>query len=191
MISFFKEYIKNPFKVGAIAPSTKSLAKEMVKDIDFSNTNYIVEYGAGTGVFTKEIVERSTTKTKILVFENNKKFYKDLENKYKRNSNVIIINDGAENVLYHLKKNKISKVDFVISGLPFTSFPESVSQLIIENTKKALSDKGEFRTFQYSLLKKSLFEQSFSNITHTKIYKNLPPAYVLRCKTEERKGISA
>lgn len=181
MIKFLKQYIKNPFKVGAIAPSTIYLAEEIIKNIDFHNAKCIVEYGAGTGVFTKEIIKKSSQNTKILVFESNKQFYIDLKKEYKNYSNVIIINDGAENILKYLEKNNIQEVDYIISGLPFSSMPKDITDKIIKNTNIALSNKGEFRTFQYSLVKKKLFEKNFNKITHTKIYKNLPPAYVLKC----------
>ena len=49
---FLLEYIKNPRKVGAIMPSSKYLAHEMISSIDFENIDCIVEYGPGTGVFT-------------------------------------------------------------------------------------------------------------------------------------------
>lgn len=182
MISFLKQYIKNPQNIGAIAPSTKYLAKEMIKGIDFDNTKCIVEYGAGTGVFTEEIVKNASKKTKIFVFETNYTFYMELKNKYKIYPNVIVMNESAEKAHYCLQNNNIKNVDYIISGLPFTSLPKQTSNRIIENTKNLLHSNGEFRTFQYSLLKKKLFENHFSNISHTKIYKNVPPAYVLRCK---------
>lgn len=191
MIKFLKEYIKNPFNVGAIMPSTRHLAKEMVRNIDFKNAKCIVEYGPGTGVFSKEIINKCPGSTKIILFETNEEFYKDLSNQYKDYKNVIIINDGAEKISEYLNRHKIKNVDYVISGLPFASLPEDKSKIILSSTKKVLSDKGEFRTFQYTLLKKGLFEKNFSDITHTKIYKNIPPAYVLRCKKEEKGGISA
>lgn len=185
MIKFLKEYIKNPLKVGAIMPSTKYLAKEMIKNIDFNCARCIVEYGPGTGVFTEEILKKSSKSTLILLFETNKEFYNNLKLRYKSVNNIIVINDGAENVSKYLAKLNIKKVDYVISGLPFTSLPENTSKRILYNTKKILSDRGEFITFQYSLFKKKLFKKNFSYITHTKIYKNIPPAYVLRCKKDK------
>lgn len=55
-IKFLTQYITHPRATGAILPSSKGLSRNMVKDIDFNNCNCIVELGAGTGVFTKEIL---------------------------------------------------------------------------------------------------------------------------------------
>lgn len=56
--SFVSQYIVKPRTVGAIFPSSKYLAAKMVKDIDFSTSSYIVELGAGTGVFTDQLLEK-------------------------------------------------------------------------------------------------------------------------------------
>jgi phospholipid N-methyltransferase len=50
---FLKQYIKNPRMIGAVLPSSRNLARKMIEDIDFEKAECIVEYGPGTGVFTK------------------------------------------------------------------------------------------------------------------------------------------
>ncbi len=50
------EFIKKPLVIGTITPSSKKLAKRVMERIDFSSAETIVEYGPGTGVFTKEII---------------------------------------------------------------------------------------------------------------------------------------
>ena len=44
---FFKGWIRNPLAMGAFAPSGKSLAKLMAKDVGVGSR--VVELGAGTG----------------------------------------------------------------------------------------------------------------------------------------------
>lgn len=184
MIKFLKEYIKNPRQIGAIAPSTRYLAEGMINGIDFENVNCIIEYGPGTGVFTEQLIQRCNERTKILLVEYNEKFCDELKARYGSRNNVIIINDSAENVSNYLLKHQIKKVDYIISGLPFTSLPKDISENILDNTSSILSKNGEFRTFQYSMVKKHLFERKFENISHTRVYRNLPPAYVLKCSNK-------
>jgi phospholipid N-methyltransferase len=54
-ILFFYKFIQSPNTVGSITPSSFFLSKEMMKNIDWSNTTSIVELGAGTGIFTNQI----------------------------------------------------------------------------------------------------------------------------------------
>ena len=105
------EYVKSPKTVGAVAASSKKLAMKMVKDIDFRNVKCIIEYGPGTGVFTDKLVERKKEDTLLILFECNKEFCKQLEERYSGNDNIIILNDSAENVDTYLKKYNLKKVD--------------------------------------------------------------------------------
>ena len=89
---FLLEYIKNPSKVGAVAPSSRYLAEKMIEKINFNTAKCIVEYGPGTGVFTEKILARVKEDTHVILIEVNKSFYEDLQKKYGYKNNVIIIN---------------------------------------------------------------------------------------------------
>lgn len=178
---FILEYIKNPRKVGAVAPSSKYLAYEMINNIRFEDTSCIVEYGPGTGAFTEKILSRVKENTKIILIEINEEFYHTLKELYGHKSNVIILNDSAENIKDILKRYEIEKVDYILSGLPFASLPKEVSNNILNRTSEVLGEYGEFITFQYSLVKEKYIESFFNKVKHTKVIRNIPPAYVLRC----------
>ena len=182
---FLLEYIKNPSKVGAIAPSSRYLADGMIQSIDFNSAECIVEYGPGTGVFTEKILARANDETKIILMELNKTFYDDLKSKYGYKKNVIIINESAENIDIILEQYKIKKIDYVVSGLPFASLPKSISETILRKTSIYLKEDGDFITFQYSLFKKKFIEKFFSKMNTKLVFRNLPPAYVLDCKGAE------
>lgn len=180
---FIKQYIKNPKTVGAIAPSSEKLAYRMVEDINFINASCIVEYGPGTGAFTEKILNKKKDSTVFIAIEYNADFYKILKDKFKDETNFILINDSAENLKEYLNKYNIEKVDYVVSGLPFASLPDAMSKRILSITKDILNAKGEFITFQYSLFKMKFFRMYFCKIKVKKVLLNLPPAYVLKCKS--------
>ncbi|QSB08724.1 methyltransferase domain-containing protein [Lysinibacillus fusiformis] len=178
---FIFQYIFNPRSVGAILPSSKYLSKKMINDINFEKAKYIVEYGPGTGIFTENIIKNKKTTTKVVLIENNKNFYTLLQEKYKNVDNTIIVYDSAENVESILMDNQIPYVDYIVSGLPFTSLPINVSNKILQNTLKVLKEDGLFVTFQYTKLKIPFFKKYFPDISIKKEYRNLPPAYILNC----------
>lgn len=180
-MSFIKQYIVKPRTVGAILPSSKYLAKRMIDNIDFNNADYIVEYGAGTGVFTEKMIERRKKNSVILIFENNEEFYSILKEKYKAEPYIYIVNDSAENLEKYLLKYDIPWIDYIVSGLPFASLPHEVSENILDKTKKHLKEDGNFITFQYTLLKKNFIGKYFKNINVKREIRNVPPAYVFCC----------
>lgn len=178
---FLMQYILHPRTTGAIMPSSKKLSYKMIKNIDFNNCNCIVEFGPGTGIFTEEILRKRNSNTIIMLIECNEKFYKMLKNKYRYEENIYIIKDSAENIDYYINRYDINKVDYIVSGLPFTNLPKYMSETILEKTKMILGNDGVFITFQYTKLKMSLINNYFKNIKINKEFFNFPPAYVFRC----------
>lgn len=180
-LSFIKQYITKPRSVGAILPSSKYLADKMIEDIDFDHAKYIVEYGPGTGVFTEKLMKNRKKNTVILLFECNNEFYRMLNEKYKTEQNLHIINDSAEHIDKYLIQYSIPSIDYIVSGLPFASLPQSVSSAILCKTRKYLKEDGKFITFQYTLLKKNFIQLYFGDICIKREFRNIPPAYVFCC----------
>ena len=109
-------------------------------------------------------------------------FCKELKRKFKDEQNVIVVHGSAENIKKYMEEFHIECVDYVLSGLPFTSLPEEVSKRILNNVMEAIHENGEFITFQYSLVKKGFIQHFFPQITLEKVWLNFPPAYVFSCK---------
>lgn len=184
---FLKEYIRNPRTIGAVAPSSKYLARDMVKNIDFSDCSAVAEYGAGTGIFTAEVIRNRKKGTKYLVIEQNEYFYNILCRKFGKCRDVYIIHGSAENLGKYMRKYGIDKVDCIISGLPFASLPSDVSDRILSSTRKIISESdGRFITFQYTLFKVKLFRRFFDISGTDLTLCNLPPAFVLTMTSKQR-----
>ncbi|MDQ0208673.1 class I SAM-dependent methyltransferase [Alkalicoccobacillus murimartini] len=181
-IKFLTQYMTNPRTVGAVLPSSKYLSHKMLDKVNFKAATCIIEYGSGTGAFTKEILKKRNKDTIIILIEYNKEFFKLLKANFEHEENLFIINDSAENIEKHLCDLKITSVDFIVSGLPFASLPTEMSERILTNTLKILDQNGVFITFQYTKCKISFMEQFFSTINVEKEYRNVPPAYILTCK---------
>jgi len=180
-LSFISQYVFKPRTVGAVLPSSKYLAAKMVQGIDFAAAKCIVEYGAGTGVFTEKILQFRMLDTTVIIFEMNEAFISTLQKRFGHQPNVHIFNESAANVGQRLLDYGHDKADYIVSGLPFASLPLDVSANILEQTKAYLKPGGYFVTFQYTLLKMDFFHRYFENITTTRELRNMPPAYVLKC----------
>ncbi|MEK3730550.1 MULTISPECIES: rRNA adenine N-6-methyltransferase family protein [unclassified Lysinibacillus] len=181
LITFLTEFIKHPKTIGAISPSSKKLAHKMVQPICFETAQCIVELGPGMGSFTTELVKRKQPATLLILIEHNAIFCEKLRHQFAHEANVVVVNGSAENLRQFMDELHIEKIDYVISGLPFTSLKSDVSCCILSNVKDCLHN-GKFITFQYSLVKKAFFQTYFEDISHEKVWMNMPPAYVLSCK---------
>ena len=98
---------------------------------------------------------------------------------------MAVINDTAEQVGKYLNMYSFQKADYILSGLPFASLPADVSKNILEETQKHLAIGGKFITFQYTLLRKDFIARHFCDVSISREFRNVPPAYVLCC-TDKR-----
>lgn len=179
---FLAEYLKNIRSVGAVAPSSRYLARKMLETVDFAQAEVIVEFGPGTGVFTAELARRMKPGARLLVIETNPTFHQILRDEYAGVKGVEVINESAEHVGSLLKARHLRAPDYIVSGLPFAALPAETSHAILATAAGLLGSKGTFITFQYTLLKKALLASYFSDIQLTREFRNLPPAYVLCCR---------
>ncbi|KXY39379.1 class I SAM-dependent methyltransferase [Bacillus mycoides] len=187
-LSFLSQCITNPRNVGAVLPSSKFLAEKMMENINFENAKYIIEYGPGTGVFTEKLLEKRNSNTTLMLVENNREFYLMLKEKFKKEKNLFIVWGSAENIDEYLKNFSIPYADYIVSGLPFASLPQNVSDEILLTTTKILKKDGVFITFQYTKFKKKFLNQFFDTIDEKWELRNVPPAFVFSCSTPKNKG---
>lgn len=180
-LKFFKEFWKERRVVGAISPSSIFLAKKMISSIDFKSAKILVEFGPGTGIFTKEILKKMRKDATLLVFETQKTFCDQIEAEIK-DERMVLINDSAEKIGEYLQKNGCDLADHIISSLPFTVIPTQIKNSILTQSVKFLSDKGSFLQFQYSLNAHKLLKSKFKYVKLDFTPMNIPPAFIYRCQ---------
>ncbi|RFC55148.1 class I SAM-dependent methyltransferase [Brumimicrobium aurantiacum] len=180
--NFLKEFFKERKTVGAIRPSSRSLAKKMLKNVDFKNSDVIVEYGPGTGVFTRKIIDEMNPNATLYVFELHKPFYEKLKKEFDQHKQVKIINDSAENVRKYIEEDNNKYADVIISSLPLTNFDQKLTMRILKSAEIALKPQGYFIQFQYSLNARKLLLKIFTSTSIQFTINNLPPAFVYTCK---------
>lgn len=184
-IEFIYQFLNKPKTVGAITPSSKHLTKKILSFVDFKKEGLVLlEYGPGTGPFTSEIVKYLKPTDQLIVIELNPKFATDLKEKFKDYKNVKIHEDCVANTQKILDKEGIKQVDYIISGIPFSSLPKDVTEDILINTKLIMSNTTLFLTFQYSKFKKESFEKYFEIIDVKFVFRNIPSAFVFCMKKQ-------
>lgn len=167
-----------------MVPSSKHLAKKMLKDVDFTNGRFFVELGPGTGVFTRELEKRMHSDALLFVFELHQPFYEALNTEFKDNDRVIVVNDSAEKICDVIKAHGVDQIDAVLSSLPLANFNKKLVKSILGNVHKALKHEGLYVQFQYSLKSKKYVKDIFKNVDLSFTARNLPPAFVY---TSEKK----
>lgn len=180
-IDFFKVAVKNLKTSGTIAPSSRFLAKKMVKNIDFSTSKVLVELGPGNGAITNYILKKISPETQLICFEVNEEFYNHLQKI--NHPQLTVLKASAEDIEIELKKLGYSKACHIISSLPLSIIPKEISHTILKNSLNSLEKNGTYIQYQYSLTYykylKSVFRDAISLDFEVL---NIPPAFVYRCK---------
>lgn len=112
--------------VASITPTSAVGIKKVCSKIDFNQNNLIVEYGPGTGVFSKYLLQKMREDSRLILIERNRNFNSILKKKIS-DPRVVLVHDSAENVLQTLRMCKESEADYILSGIPFPSWTPNSS----------------------------------------------------------------
>ena len=174
-LTYLKNFIKDK-DVASVTPSSKLLIKRVCGYIDFSKDNIIVEYGAGTGVFAKYLLNHLTPGSDLILFETNVDFYRKLQEIC--DPRVQVFNDSVEHVIELLQGKYLKEVDYVISGIPFSFLdPESKISILMQ-TRELLRSGGKFLAYQTSGHLKDPLQEVFGNVSTELEFLNVPPMMV-------------
>lgn len=195
---FLLQFFKHPNDIGAVAPSSKALAEAMTRFvvIDPEATKYYLEVGAGTGAFTKTLVNKLGPNDRLDIVEINPKFCERLQEKYAGNPNIHIHNGSV------LEWCPDYKYDAIVSSLPFNAFSSDFVKQIFEQYQKVTKDGAMMTYCEYMALPgiRKLFlkpksrrklQETLDTTNHfemehevriDKVFANFPPALVHHCK---------
>lgn len=150
---FLKGYLREPRVVGALMPSSRSLALALCEPYRaHRKPARVLEVGAGTGAITKHLGPLLRPDDELDVCEVRPDFAAVIERDVLSQPAFIpAVEAGRVRVLCQPVQDVPAEhqYDFVISGLPFTSFPLHDVQAIFEVIRKCLKPDGVFSYFEY------------------------------------------
>lgn len=184
---FAKQLARKPGATGAIAPSSKSLAIEVVKQANLPCAEAVVELGPGTGVFTEQILKNLRDDQLFFALELNQSFVAATKS---RCPTACVYHDAASALPYWLEKHGRQQVDCIISSLPWTILDEPDQNEIMSAISDSLALGGTFVSIVYLGARFrsrgryfiNKLRQHFSSVTNTPtIWQNLPPSQIYCC----------
>jgi phosphatidylethanolamine/phosphatidyl-N-methylethanolamine N-methyltransferase len=187
-LRFLKEFLFNHQAIGAVWPTSPTLASAMVSQVDLKRAKAVLEYGPGVGVFTRLILQEIDDQCKFVAFENNPEMIRIFKENF---PNAPLYEGSVADVEEVCRNRGIEKADAIISGLPWAAFSEELQTELLQKTVKVLAADGHFMTFAYlhgvSLPAgqrfAALLPRYFSQVRKTKVvWRNVPPAFIYHCQ---------
>ena len=178
-------FVRSPRTVGAVAPSSRALAEEMVQGLDLSGSVNVVELGPGTGVVTRAIAERLGPDAHALAVDVEPAFVAAISRRFPR---VEAVCGSAAALPALLRERGMFPATHIISGLPFASLSAEVTTTILDAIVESLARGGTFTTFQYvngyptplaKAFRRAMNERMGAAASRRVVWRNFPPAYVL------------
>lgn len=135
--------------VGAVAPSSPSLARAMAAPLDrYPSPRTVLEVGAGTGAVTAALVDRLTHGDRLDVVESNRAFAQPLRSVTGSTAATARPRTTVHTTRIEAFQSDV-RYDVIVSGLPFTNFTPDEVGVILRSYDALLADGGSLVYFGY------------------------------------------
>src|SRR3712207_417414 len=112
---FLRAFVTHPSRVGAVLPTSRKAVRDMLDLADVRGARVVVELGAGTGVYTREVLARLAPTARLLALEIDPQLARTLTAQLS-DPRLEVRCASAEHLDSHLEG---TAADVVVSGLPF------------------------------------------------------------------------
>ena len=167
--------------MAALSPSSRQLAREMVVQLP-PGARRVVELGAGTGVFTRALLEKGVAPRDLLVVELNPELHGLLQQRF---PDAHVVNADARDLARIMAERQFAEpggVDAVVSGLGFLAMPRPVQREILDAVFQVLGPNRPLIQFTYGpvgpLPRGLLDELGLRSRRTGVVWRNVPPAAV-------------
>jgi len=177
-VMFFRTWVSDPFRVGAVAPSGAALADIITRDIGPAS-GPVIELGPGTGAFTSRLLKRGVRPEDLTLIEHGSEFAVRLEGRFP--GVRVLWMDAAR--LKTLDRRG-PPAGAVISGLPILTMSPRKVVAILDGAFSHLRPDGAFYQFTYSgrcpIARPILDRLGLRATLVDRTFRNIPPASVYR-----------
>ena len=145
-LRFLREFVRHPRAIGAVTPSSRRLAREMIARMRPDDGDVFVEYGPGAGSFTHGMLAAVRAPRRFFAVELNPSFARALRRRFP----VLSLHEGcASRIREFCEYEGVDGVDGVISGLPWAAFSGELQNRLLESTLGVMRPGARFVTFAY------------------------------------------
>lgn len=176
--------MRNPQQLGAIAPSSKAVARLAASIVPTTPGTVVVELGAGGGVISDAIRDRLPEGGRQLALEVNEGMVSHLR---RSRPWLEVIAGDAGDLGKLLGEAGLTQADAIVCSLPWTLFEEAQQKRILEEIAASLTPGGTFSTITTLTVMplqrfrhfRGLMENTFATVDALgPIWRNVPPALV-------------
>ena len=144
---FLKLWLRSPLTMGALMPSSRTLAAAIARQVP-KGKGPVIELGGGTGAITEALLDAGIKREDLYVVELDDELHAILA---KRFSGVHVVKGDATELRKLLRPYRLPPARAIVSGLPLLSMKRSIQEAILDESFAMLPPGGDFIQFTYSL----------------------------------------
>jgi ornithine lipid N-methyltransferase len=180
---FLSKFFRHGITIASVWPSSPTLAKATIKQVDWNKAKVIVELGAGTGPITEQVIRRLQPHTTFIAIERDADFAKILQRRFSGRANVEIVEGDVRDLDSILKARGIKHVDAFVSGLPTPSLPPAVRRRMLVSVRKYLVPGGVYSNItEIPFWYWNYYKKLFNDVNFDFVARNMPPGGVYHCR---------
>lgn len=179
---FLQAFVHAPRRIGAVVPTSGGLARRMARLAGIDSAQIAAEFGAGTGVITRELLAALPTAGRLWAFEIHPPFVEHLRAAI-NDRRFAVVAESAAAIADFREREHLPAFDVIVSALPFSLIGPEQTRAILRAARRALRPDGRFVALQYHpRYLAPLLHAEFATVER-KVYPwNIPPAVVLRAR---------
>jgi phospholipid N-methyltransferase len=181
LLLFGRNFIKHPKMLGSLIPSSRFLVNHVLAEVDWARARVFLEYGPGVGTFTTEILRRMRPDALLIAMETNADFVRFLRRRV-HDARLHVIHGSAADADAALSQLALSHADYVISGIPYTTMPPELREVILRKTHSVLDPNGAFLVYQFTRTVLPYLQQVFASVYQDFEPLNVMPARLFYCR---------
>jgi phospholipid N-methyltransferase len=176
---FLRSWLRNPTRIGAVAPSGRALAKLITSDHTLAERP-VIELGPGTGAFTQALIARGVPEHRLALVEADPAFAAALKKRFP--AARVLAMDATH--LGDVAELFDEPVGAIVSGLPLLAMPADTVAAILKGAFHHVRPGGAM--YQFTYLPRCPVPAQVMRQLHLEAHQigcalaNLPPAFVFR-----------
>lgn len=186
--TFVRRAARRPSTVGAVLPTSAPVAEAIADVLPASGTPTVLELGPGTGALSDAIHRRLPEGANHLAVEIDPELVH-----YLRSTKpwLRVVEGDATDLGRLLSSVGTTRVDAVVSSIPWTLLSPAKQRELLDETARALTANGVFTAITYltALWRKNTtafvreLDQAFHEVLpRAAVWRNVPPARIYVCR---------
>jgi phospholipid N-methyltransferase len=172
-----REFLCHPRLVGSAFPASRHLVKALLDEVEWDNKRIVIEYGPGTGPFSRAILARMPADGRLFAIDVNWRFACHLRQTID-DPRLLAVTASAASAAAILQEHGLGSADLIITGIPFSTISAVEGRQILDSSACLLQKEGILLAYQMRSTIAPMLCERFGEVRKSYVWRNIPPCHL-------------